>query len=91
MNDLGKFLVDQGGLWGVIAVVLAMACMYLERSRQELQKLHAASLAEVQKQRDAEHAARLADAKENTRAMLDIAERTHEALERLAHLSPPKR
>ncbi len=82
MSDLAKFLVEQGGLWGVVAVGLAGALLYKERETQRLRA-----------QLDEEHRARLTDAKENTRALLDIAEQTHEALDKLSTLapSPPRR
>jgi len=78
--DLGKFLIEQGGVWGVIAIALAGALLYKERETQRLRA-----------QLDAEHLARLNDAKENTRALLDIAEQTHEALDKLPSIMPPAR
>ncbi len=78
MSDVAKFLVDQGGVWGVIAIALAGALLYKERETQRLRS-----------QLDQEHAARLTDARENTKAMLEIAERTHEALENLTSQAPP--
>ena len=78
--DLGKFLIEQGGVWGVIAVALAGALLYKER---ETQRLHT--------QLDAEHHARLTDAKENTKALLEIAQQTNEALDKLQSLAPPPR
>ncbi|HXK18146.1 MAG TPA: hypothetical protein VNG33_10110 [Polyangiaceae bacterium] len=78
--DLTKFLIDQGGIWGLIAAALSGALMYKERESQRLRA-----------QIDAEHLARLNDAKENTRALLSIAEQTHEALDKLQSLAPPPR
>ncbi len=70
--DLTTWLVDHGGIWGVIALALSGALLYKERETQRLRL-----------QLDAEHAARLVDAKENTKALLEIAEKTHEALDRI--------
>jgi hypothetical protein len=78
MSDLAKFLVEQGGLWGVIALGLGGALLYLEKDRQKLRT-----------QLDLEHAARLNDAKENTKAMLEVSNQTREAIDRLASMVPP--
>lgn len=75
--DLTKFLVEQGGIWGVIAIGLSGALLYKERETQRLRA-----------QLDAEHQARLADAKEQGKALLEIAEQTHVALDKLASLAP---
>lgn len=78
MSDLAKFMVEQGGLWGVVAVGLSAALLYKERETQRLRS-----------QLDTEHQARLSDAKENTKALLEIAEQTHVALDKLGSLAPP--
>lgn len=78
--DLAKFLVEQGGIWGVMCVGLAGALLYKERETQRL-------LARL----DQEHQARLTDAKENTRAFLEIAERTHQAIEKLEEATSRRR
>jgi len=76
--DLAKFLVEQGGIWGVMCVGLAAALLYKERETQKL-------LSQLER----EHAARLTDAKENTKALLEIAQQTNEALDKLQSLAPP--
>lgn len=76
--DLTRFLVEQGGLWGVIAVGLAAALLYVERDRQK-----------IRAQLDSEHKERLQEAKENGKALLQVAEQTHVALAKLASLAPP--
>lgn len=88
--DLTKVLVEQGGLWGVIAVGLASALLYQEKQRQRAEDRCALERKELQAKLDQEHAARLSDAKENTRALLDIAEQTHEALAKLESLAPKR-
>lgn len=80
MSDLAKWLVENGGLWGVVAACLGAAVIYKER---EVQRLRV--------QLDQEHQARLADAKDNGRALLEIAEQTHVALDKLATLAPRQR
>ena len=81
--DFAKFLVEQGGIWGVMCVALASAVLYKERETQRLRTDQDAERKAWRSQLDQEHAARLADAKENTRAFLEIAERTHEAIDKL--------
>jgi hypothetical protein len=75
--DLTSWLVEHGGLWGVVAAGLGAALIYKEREVQRLRL-----------QLDQEHQARLSDAKENGQALLQIAEQTHEALDKLATLAP---
>jgi hypothetical protein len=82
--DLTKVLVEQGGLWGVIAVGLASALLYQERQRQAAEQRCQTERRELQAKLDQEHAARLSDA----RALLDIAEQTHEALAKLESFAP---
>lgn len=77
--DLAKLMIEQGGLWGIMAAGLSAALLYKERETQRLQ-------AELK----AEHQARLSDAKENTKALLEMGERTHQALDKLASLSPKR-
>ncbi len=80
MPDLAKFLVEQGGLLGVVVVGLATALIYKERETQRLRA-----------QLDTEHRERLAEAKAQGAALLDIAEQTHTALDKLSSLAPPRR
>lgn len=82
MTDLPRYLLESGGLWGVIVLGLLWHLRRLETERTRL-------TAKI----EAEHLERLNDAKENTKALLATSERTHVALERLADLAefPPKR
>lgn len=73
MSELARYLLESGGLWGLIALGLST---YLLRRDKELERVRALL--------ETEHAARLLDAKENTAALLSIAQRTHEALEVLS-------
>lgn len=88
MSDLGKMLIEQGGLWGVMCVALAAALLYKEREVQRVRLEAAADTKALRGQLDQEHQARLADAKDNGRALLEIAEQTHVALDKLATLAP---
>jgi hypothetical protein len=82
VTDLPAFLIERGGLWGLIVLGLLFQLRRLEAERARL----TAKL-------EAEHLSRLEDAKANTHALLATAERTHVALEKLADLAefPPKR
>jgi hypothetical protein len=75
--DLAKLLVEQGGLWGIMAVALSAALLYKERETQRLRT-----------QLDAEHQARLNDARENTKALLEMGEKTYQALDKVSALTP---
>lgn len=82
MTDLPNYLIEHGGLWGLMVLGLLGLLARIERERSRLtMKI------------EAEHQARLEDAKANTKALLETAERTHQALERLADIAefPPKR
>jgi hypothetical protein len=82
VTDLPAFLIERGGLWGLIVLGLLVQLHRLEAERTRL-------TAKI----ETEHQNRLNDAKENTKALLETSERTHVALERLADLAefPPKR
>lgn len=82
MDDAIRSLLVSGGPWGVIVLGLLMHLRRVETERDRL-------TAKI----EAEHQARLLDAKETTQALLSTAQRTHEALEKLADLAefPPKR
>lgn len=65
----------QWGAWGVIVVGLAYAVVHLWKQ-----------LKEAQGRLDQEHKERLNDAKQNTTAMLELAERSTEAISQLHDL-----
>lgn len=73
MSDVPRFLIESGGLWGLIVLGLLVHLRRLENERERLTlKI------------EAEHQARLDDAKQNTKALLETSTRTHEALEVIA-------
>jgi hypothetical protein len=63
--NLGEYVIAQWGLWGVVTVALVWE---LRKTRTQLETLQAQFVKELKD----EHALRLTDAKENTRAMLEL-------------------
>lgn len=73
---LVEWLLEHGGLWGVMTLLLLLAVIYQEKERKRLTE-----------RLEQEHRARLEDAKSNTSALLTVAEKTHEALETVGRLA----
>jgi hypothetical protein len=100
-------LVAQWGAWGLIIVALSIAVLRLWSDLIKANGTHLAAIeklhtehnkehAEWQQELIEEHRVRLQEAKENTKAMLQLAERSQEAIStlhdlvrRYKSLSPP--
>jgi hypothetical protein len=72
-----SWLIDHGGIWGVISVCLGGVVLYLERERKRLE-------AEVRSERQA----RLEDTRLYARTVLGIAERFREAVNLVSRSRP---
>lgn len=79
MNRAIEILLEKGGAWGIIAFLSLGALWFVYRTKT-------AEVAAVRKQLDAEHAARLVDAKENTKTMMTIQERVLDAIRSMKDL-----
>lgn len=86
------------GILGTLCVVLAAVIVFLflrsEKLRAELEKGWAAERKELQAKLDAEHRARLDDARQNQVVLLEVHDRVYEqtaTLEKALDRLPPRR
>lgn len=94
MNDISQWLLRQGGIWGLIALALGTAVLYLENKSKKTEQLRVTDLEEQIKdlklQLKDEHSARLADMKTFSDALMKQADEYIEAMKAVGRWGPKR-
>jgi len=84
MSGIGQWLIDKGGVWGLIALILGATVLYLENKAKLAEAARVAELekqcSELKSELKAEHLQRLADLRAMTDALQKQAEEYIEAM-----------
>lgn len=98
MPEVSKWLIDNGGLWGVVVLILAWVVIYLDRRSTRAYDLRIASqdlrILGLEKEKEAlqlkldkQHEQGKADAQANTQALLNAADKHFQGVTHLHEIA----